>query len=145
MQSIARLTTRLCVVFTLSLLSACESMADSGGDLSELSGKRWIAEAIDGQDVVDGSRVTLEIKGDRVSGKAGCNTYGGTAAIDGRSVKFGALFSTKMACMARGVMEQERRFLNALQHSVYGQIEGGQRLTITTEDGGTVVFRVEAF
>lgn len=130
---------------TLVFLTACQSDAgdNAPGNLAGIEGKRWIAEAIAGEDVIAGSRVTLQIKGDRVSGKAGCNSYGGSANIDGAGIKFGALFSTKMACTAPGVMVQEQRFLNVLQRSVYGRIDGNDKLTLTTADGKSLIFKAD--
>ena len=33
-----------------------------------------------------------------MSGSAGCNTYNGTYTVDGSSISFGPLATTKMAC-----------------------------------------------
>ena len=123
-------------------LAACESMASGGGLARAVEGRAWAAEAIGGKDVVDGAKVTLKIEGGRVSGKAGCNAYGGPVDIHGDSIKFGAIFSTKMACMGTGVMEQESRYLNLLQSATRGEIRNDGALVITA-DGGTIVYRAE--
>ncbi len=121
---------------------ACGSMA-AGSDLATaVEGRVWIAEAIGGKDVDDGAKVTLKIEGGRVSGKAGCNAYGGPVEIHGDHIKFGALFSTKMACMGSGVMEQESRYLNSLQDATRGEVRNDGALVITAE-GGTIVYRGE--
>ena len=86
-------------------LCACESTASGDSLAQAVEGRVWSAEAIGGKDVVDGTKVTLKIEGGRVSGKAGCNLYGGPVEINGERIKFGALFSTKMACMGGGVAE----------------------------------------
>jgi heat shock protein HslJ len=49
----------------------------------------------------------------RVAGSGGCNRMNGTYQLDGQSLKFGALASTRMAC-AKG-MDQEQSFLQALE------------------------------
>jgi heat shock protein HslJ len=61
--------------------------------------------------------------------------------IDGDRIKVGSLFSTKMACMAEGVMAQESRFLNLLQAAERGEIRADGALVIATGDGTTLVFR----
>jgi heat shock protein HslJ len=123
-------------------LGACGSMA-AGGDLATtVEGRVWTAEAIGGKDVGDGTKVTLKIEGARVSGKAGCNGYGGPVEIHGDRIKFGAIFSTKMACMGSGVMEQESRYLKLLQGATRGEVRTDGALVITAE-GGTLEFRPE--
>ena len=48
-----------------------------------------------------------------VGGIAGCNQYGGPFTLTNDSIKFGALFSTKMACVD-WPMQVETKFLSAL-------------------------------
>lgn len=47
-----------------------------------------------------------------VGGKAFCNSYGGTETIQGDSIKFGAMFSTKMYCV--DLSASETAYLNDL-------------------------------
>jgi heat shock protein HslJ len=125
-------------------LGACEGTAsDNGQSFAEaVEGRSWAAKAIGGKDVIEGTKVTLKIEGGRVGGKAGCNVYGGSAEIHGDQVKFGAIFSTKMACMAGGVMEQEQRYLNLLQSATHGEIRNDGALTLTGS-AGAITFRRE--
>lgn len=67
----------------------------------------WRVFEIAGQPV--SAEVTLEIAGDRVSGRAACNRYFGSYA-EGR---FGQMGSTRMAC-DEGLMQIESRFLGLL-------------------------------
>ena len=69
-------------------------------------------------------------------------TSGGPVEINGDRIKFGALFSTKMACMGGGVMEQEQRYLNALQGVTRGEIRGDGALVLKSRDGD-IEFRTE--
>jgi heat shock protein HslJ len=136
-------TTLFALACSLTLgLAACESTASTAGLADSIQGHMWAAEAIGGKDVVDGTVVTLKIEGNRVSGKAGCNGYGGPVEIDGDRIKFGALFSTKMACMGGGVMEQEQRYLNALQGVTRGEIRRDGTLVLKSRDGD-IEFRGE--
>lgn len=50
----------------------------------------------------------------RVSGRGGCNGFGGNATIQGRVIRFSQMVSTMMAC-APDVMKQEQRFLKTLE------------------------------
>ena len=136
-------TTRFVLACSMTLgLAACETPASSSGFGDDVRGRMWVAEAIGGKDVIDGTRVTLSIERDRVSGKAGCNGYGGPVEIDGDRIKFGSLFSTKMACMGNGVMEQEQRYLNALQSVTHGEVRSGGVLMLKGS-GGDIELRAE--
>ncbi len=123
-------------------LCACESTASGDSLAQAVEGREWSAEAIGGKDVVDGTKVTLKIDGGRISGKAGCNLYGGAVEINGERVKFGALFSTKMACMGGGVAEQESRYLSLLQGTLGGKVRGDGALVLVGRDG-EIEFRAE--
>ncbi len=58
--------------------------------------------------------VTLSIDGDDWGGTAACNTYSGTAEVDGNQVRISELLQTEMACPGDGVMEAESAYLAAL-------------------------------
>lgn len=48
--------------------------------------------------ILDDHRITLVIEGEEVGGRAACNIYGGTLAVDGDSIHISALSMTEMAC-----------------------------------------------
>jgi heat shock protein HslJ len=124
------------------VLAACESSASSGGASLAIQGRVWAAKEIGGNDVIDGTIVTLKIEGDRVSGKAGCNSYGGSVEINGDRLSFGSLFSTKMACMGGGVMQQEQRYLNLLQSVTRGEVRNDGALVLMGSVG-EIEFRAD--
>jgi heat shock protein HslJ len=98
-----------------------------------LPGTGWRLASIDGQAVLD-VHPTLAFGADgNASGNGGCNTFNGSYAIDGQTIAFGPLISTKMAC-AGTIDEVETAYLRALQAATAWSIdqEGGLRL-----DGGT--------
>jgi heat shock protein HslJ len=136
-------TMLLALSLVLTPLAACESVASPGAANLEqaIEGRTWLAVAIAGADVIPGTRITLKIENGRVSGKAGCNSYGGGAEIRGDTVKFGSMFSTKMACMADGVMAQERRYLYTLQSATTGEVRDGTLLL--SGAGGVLEFQLE--
>jgi heat shock protein HslJ len=130
------------IALTWMLIASLDGcVVDRGPEVEEIvAGRTWTAEALDGKDVIDGTTVTMKIQGDRVSGKAGCNGYGGTVEISGDRIKFGTLFSTKMACMGNGVMEQEQHYLTVLRDVTRGALRGDGTL-ILTGSSGTLEFR----
>jgi putative lipoprotein len=97
-------------------LGACASEPEVI-ETNTLVGTEWRAEDIEQRGVVDRVQTTLRFEtDDRVAGNGGCNRYFGGMTLDGNRVAFGNLGSTMMAC-PEAVMDQERRFLNALERT----------------------------
>jgi heat shock protein HslJ len=90
--------------------TAAGSIAANEWHLVEISGTAAIPTD-------EARRPTLHFSADsaRASGNGGCNSYGGTAVISGRSIKVSRLISTKRACIDQAMNEQETRFLSALE------------------------------
>jgi putative lipoprotein len=119
------------------LLGAAAAIALVGGGCSlmrpdspatpkvDLTGSTWVAEDIDGKGVIDNAQSTLVFGTDgRVSGRAACNQYGGKVTLNGASMIVDQVFSTKMACTAEALMDQETRFLQALQATRSYRMDG---------------------
>ncbi len=85
----------------------------------ELAGTSWRAVAILGQDALADpvSTVTFEADG-TLTGRGACNSFGGTYELAGARLSTSQLFATRMAC-AEAVMDQEQRFLAALEGAEY--------------------------
>lgn len=62
---------------------------------------------------VVGNDITLEIAESKISGSAGCNSYGGGLSIDGSEFDAGGLAVSEIACEPR-VAEAEERYLDAI-------------------------------
>jgi putative lipoprotein len=62
---------------------------------------------------------------DRVSGSGGCNRLMGGFTLDGKTLRFSPLASTKMAC-AEPVMAFEMNVVRALEQVRGWRIEGGE-------------------
>lgn len=129
----------------LQLLAADGSvLATFAAQSSTLAGTAWRATAINNGkqavvSLVTGTQVTVEFgKDGSVSGTAGCNRYTSTWQAEGGNLRFTAPASTRMACGAAGVMEQEQAFLRALQTVAKTQFEG-DRLDLRTADDALAV------
>lgn len=91
-----------------------------------LRGTDWRFVKVADTPVPAGVTATLRLQDGRASGKAGCNAYGASweTSADGRT-KFGAVMSTKMACISpAGAMQVEHGVLDALQHAARLQRDG---------------------
>ena len=118
-------------------LMACETPA--APETMDLTRVDWVAETINGKSVIEPGRVTLSFSEGRVSGRSGCNLYSGPVEYGQGTLKVGALISTKMACMANGVMQQESAYLTTLE-AARSYANQNNRLVISTPAGGSLVF-----
>ena len=101
----------------------------------DLVGGTWVLEDIDGAGVVDDAQSTLEFAtGGKVSGRGGCNRYGGNVEVKGASIIVGELVSTKMAC-APALMDQETMFLAALQATRTYRMNEDNKLVLSDATG----------
>lgn len=105
---------------------------------SEIFDIEWVVEAIDGKPAADGVKSTLKIAADgQVSGRGGCNGYGGGATVEEEKISFGDMRATLMAC-EQAAMDQEGRFFAALKEIEGFRIEDG-RLVLADKDGKELV------
>jgi putative lipoprotein len=101
----------------------------------DLIGGTWVAEDIDGAGVIDNAQSTVQFSSDgRISGRGACNSYGGTVDLKGAQIIIGELLSTKMAC-PEAVMDQEARFMAALQATRTYRMEEGNELVFADATG----------
>jgi len=59
--------------------------------------------------------VTATFDQGQVSGKAACNNYNGSYTVSGKTIQFGQMSTTMMACPDEQVMQQEAAYLAALE------------------------------
>jgi heat shock protein HslJ len=105
----------------------------AGSPAPGLPGTSWVLAAIGDTPVAD-VVPTLAFGADgTASGNAGCNTYNGTFAIDGATISFGPLISTKMACEG-AANTTEQAYLGALQGASSWTIDADGRLILDGAD-----------
>ncbi|MBY9068290.1 META domain-containing protein [Hyphomonas sp. WL0036] len=102
-----------------------------GGKTSDLIEGEWQIVEVNGPPVMPGVELTLVLEADippepgqqvqyvpgkgGVSGRSGCNSYGGEYTLTGEGISFGDIANTEMACDPE-IMAQEADFLDALRH-----------------------------
>lgn len=110
--------------------------------MDELQGE-WRVDGVGDRDrlvVVDvpaDHGVTLVVDGDRVAGHSGVNRYTAGVELDGSSLTFGPIASTRMAGPPER-METEQRFLAALATVASWVFDEGE-LRLVTGTGATAV------
>jgi heat shock protein HslJ len=88
--------------------------------------------------LVTNTTLTLSFENGMVRGSSGCNTFRAPYTSDGNRLSIGAAVTTRKACTAEGVMEQERLFLAALKTAQTWTVEGGT-LDVHRTDGQRVL------
>jgi heat shock protein HslJ len=116
-----------------------KTLTGCGGEpASLLQGAEWTVVEIGGAPLVAGSKVTLDFAQDgRVSGHASCNNFTGTYALSGEGLAISRVAGTRMTCDA-ALMDQERRFLDALGAAQNFSIAADGALLLRTGDGRIV-------
>jgi heat shock protein HslJ/uncharacterized lipoprotein YbaY len=125
---------------TVTVETADGNLSGCGGEPIELlTGPEWTVEDIMGGGIVDSSKVTIRFEGgQRIEGSGGCNSYSGPFDLTGEGLTFGNLMSTMMACEP-SLMDQERRFFDALQSVALFDVDETGALLLKTQDGTVAV------
>jgi heat shock protein HslJ len=86
-----------------------------------------------------GPTLRLDPAAKRASGNTGCNMYSGDYTVGGQTLRFGALVSTRRACVDDALNRQEAAFLRALADTRGFSITGN---TLTLSGDAGVVARL---
>lgn len=105
--------------------------------LVELGGRPARAAGDDGT-----PSLRLDAAQKRASGNTGCNSYGGGYELSGSSLRFGALASTRRACVDEALNQQEATFLRALADTRTWSIVSGT-LVLDGESGAVARFTAQ--
>jgi heat shock protein HslJ len=121
---------------TVTVETAEGVLSGCGGEpASLLRGPEWLVDSIDGAGVIGGSRVTIAFGEDgRVVGSGSCNRYNAAYDLTGEGLSIGQAAATMMAC-APALMEQERRFFDALAAVRRFEIAPDGALVLLADDG----------
>ncbi len=118
------------------------SLSGCGGAIlppATLAGTSWRIIYLFGDDVSARDRYTLAFTGDRISGQAGCNRFGGSYRVSSDGLQAGPLATTRMACIQPRVTH-ESQMLRLLRGRVRLFYPDGDTL-VMRGDGGEVRLR----
>ena len=127
---------------TVSVIADGRALRGCGGEAAapaSLAGTNWIIAEIDGAGV-SGDAYSIHFTDDRISGKAGCNQFSGTYALNGSTITTAPLAVTRMACPGPR-MEHERRVLALLTGPVEIVHRPGEKLVLTGRAGSIALRR----
>lgn len=121
-----------------TLLTACASDTDA---LRRDHG--YVLEWIGARPLIDNSHLTMTLgKDGRAYGNGGCNHWFAAYTLEGDAIQFGAVGSTRKMC-APALMEQERRFLEALGKVQHWDVSEIDQLQLWPEQGLPLRFWLE--
>lgn len=106
-----------------------------------LTGTSWRLEDLAGHGVVQGAEATLEfVEPGFAAGNGSCNRFRGPVTVSGGTIKFGALMSTKRACVDEAANAQETEYLAALAAAERWEIRDGVLLIYVAGRSGPLRF-----
>ncbi|RZS76529.1 META domain-containing protein [Pseudobacter ginsenosidimutans] len=100
------------------LMAACSNSMNTTGGNHKLEGTSWkltSLSSITGDLPKTPKEVTLQLDTGRVYGSGGCNRYFGSYSLNGSSLKFNGVASTKMFC--QGAMEVEDGLMQSINNT----------------------------
>jgi heat shock protein HslJ len=119
------------IAFLLGMAGCATSMAAPGN--SDLIGS-WTVEYIGERPVIDRSPAYMTFfEEGRVAGNSSCNQLAGTYELQAGSLEFSKIASTNRRCHP-ALMEQEARFLAALQRVAKAQFVKGLLVLLDAND-----------
>jgi heat shock protein HslJ len=82
----------------IALLAACGDDDGSDASADDLEGRTFVADAVEGWTLVEGTEVTLTFTDGAIVASAGCNTMRGGFEIEDGVLVVDAMAQTLMAC-----------------------------------------------
>ena len=134
MRSLASIRLLLSLAAGNLLLPACVRAGD-------LTGTSWRLEDLGSRGVVQGVEATLEFtEPGYAAGNGSCNQFRGPVTVSGETIRFGALMSTKRACVDEAANAQETEYLAALGAAERWEIRDGVLLIHVAGRSGPLRF-----
>ena len=112
------------------LMAACSNSMNTTGGSHKLEGTTWKLtglSSITGELPKTPQEVTMHLDTGRVYGSGGCNRYFGSYSLNGSSLKFNGVASTKMFC--QGAMEVEDGLMQSINNTD-GYVVQGKSLSL---------------
>jgi heat shock protein HslJ len=128
---------RLITLVAMLATAACTSVMP---DERTFNGTRWHVTAISGQATPVGD-YSMRFAGNAVSGRFGCNGFGGSYVILGDIMTAGSIRSTMMACSEPAATFESRGFA-VLRLPMQMSWASGTQLTLTNSAGTIALQRI---
>ena len=124
-----------------SLALACAACTTIAADARTFDGTRWHVTTIDGKATPPTGDYHVEFKAGEISGRFGCNGWGGTYTVKGDTLTASQVRSTLMAC-PEPAMTFESEGLAVLRQPMRSTWTAGERLTLSNSAGSITLQRI---
>ena len=145
-RTLSSLTLALSLMLNPLAAAACTDplppSLDEGASVSvgRMAGLTWVAVMIAGERVPDRADIWFSVTSDgKVTGRSGCNTYGGEAELDAGTIIMRSMMMTEMACMDEAAMAREAAYLKALAEVASFAVTPEGFLYLSRADGTVAV------
>ena len=119
---------------------ACAACTSIAADARTFDGTRWHVTAIDGRATPATGDYRIEFKAGEISGRFGCNGWGGAYAVNGETMTASRVMSTMMACAAPA-MSFESQGLAVVRQPMRWSLATDQKLTLSNGAGSIEMMR----
>ena len=129
-------------VFRVAALSlACTACTTIAADARTFDGTRWHVTAIDGRATPPAGDYHVEFKANEISGRFGCNGWGGSYMVSGETMTADRVMSTMMGC-SDPAMTFESQGLTVLRQPMRLTWIAGRKLTLSNSAGSIALERM---
>lgn len=126
----------LLVAALIVTLAGCRAPTATPPPALQLDGTEWHLQTINGEALVAGSAISLDLADGRLGGTSGCNHYGGEYSVSAAGdLSLGMIAQTVMLCLDDAVMKQESAYMAALQSATTARLDAEARLELRGEKG----------
>lgn len=101
---------------------------------ADLGSSSWSIGALDGRPVRLDRPTSVRFTDNRIGGRAGCTSFGGTYRLTRNMLAIAKMVSTQMACPGAG-MATEKQLVQVIDQPVRVQWQGGDTLTLSGQAG----------
>ena len=112
-------------ILTMSLFLMACSTSSTTNPAQIIGTTEWHLTQLNGTAITT-PVVTLQLTDTTIGGQGFCNSYHGPLTIDGNTVKFDSIASTRRMCVEDGVMQQEQAYFAALTATTQVALNGTQ-------------------
>ena len=113
---------------------ACAGCTSIAVDAQTFENTHWRVTAINGRATPSNGDYHMEFEGGRISGRFGCNGWGGGYSLTRETLSASQVVSTLMAC-PEPAMSFESQGLTALRQPMHWNSVGARGLTLTSPSG----------
>ncbi len=133
---------KILLVFVLTSMMISSCIFSAGNENAQIESFTWELDLISDNSPILNSDISVKFESGEISGRAGCNHYGGNYQLKGNNIQIDAIFQTEMACHEPvGIMEQELKFLDLLAGSIRFKLND-DNLTLIQEHKENLVFGI---